>query len=268
MHGLGATWAVRESDGLCVLEQPIRDFGVIRFVGAPGAALRLEILGHRDLFAAGPVSLHRVAPPWHPAHPEQKVLGSTEQRAGSQVLIGDPLATRVLMALYDGYETRVEHTAWYGGEAAVRIGNEHLRGHYQQFARCLEDATARGWSAFERTRIEYRADEVSLSEADRARLAEVAEYVLADAAVTRIYIDGHTDDTGPDYVNVALSKRRAEAVAAYLRQCGIPAERLVVRYHGSKYPVAAEATEAARAENRRTTVRLERTWPESDVAAR
>lgn len=267
-QGLGTPWTVREADGLCMLEQPIRDFGAIRFVGAPGVPLRLEVLGHRELFAAGPVTVYRVAPPWHPHHPERQALGETSQRAGSAVLIGEPLATQALMALYDGYEAHVQHAAWYGGEADIRIGNEYLRGRYEAFARCLQDATARGWSAFERTRIEYSSDEVEISDHDRARLAQVAEYALADPAVVRIYVDGHTDDVGPKHANLVLSRRRAEAVARHLMDEGVPKARIVVRYHGSQYPVANDDSDAARAENRRTTVRLERQWPDAEVAAR
>lgn len=264
----GSAWAVREADGLCLLEQPVRDFGAIRFVGAPGVPLRLEVLGHRAVFAEGAVTVSRVAPPWHPEHPQRTVIGETSQRAGSAVLIGEPLATRALMALYEGFETHLEHPAWYGGQADLRIGNEHLRGRYEEFARCLQDATAQGWSAFERTRIEYQAAQTTISEAGRARLAQVAEYVLADPAVVRIYVDGHTDASGPARANLLLSRQRAEAVAAYLMECGVPEQRLVVRYHGAQYPVVSGDDEDARAENRRTTIRLERHWPDAEVAAR
>ncbi len=265
VHGVDGSWSVSEGDGFCRLEQSVRDFGVIRFVGAPGTPLRLEVLGHRDVFAAGSVGVYRVAPPWHPAHPERVELGASEQRAGSSVIISEPLATRVLMALYQGYETHLQHGAWYGGKADVRIGNEHLRSEYETFARCLRDATALGWSTFERTRIEHASDQAALSADDRRRLQQVADYVLADEAVTRVFVDGHTDAVGSDRANLALSKRRAEAVADYLAGCGVPGDRLVVRYHGSQYPVARAASEAAHAENRRTTVRLERDW---EVAAR
>ncbi|MEQ8859269.1 MAG: OmpA family protein [Pseudomonadales bacterium] len=263
-HAVDATWSVSEAHGLCRLEQAVRDFGVIRFVGAPGVPLRLEVLGHRELFAAGPVSVYRVAPPWHPAHPERIEIGASDQRAGSSVLIPEPLATRALMALYEGYETHLQHPAWYGGDADIRIGNEHLRAQYETFASCLQDATALGWSAVERTRIEYPSDQAELTDADRRRLEQVAVYVLADSAVSRVYVDGHTDAVGSASANVALSRRRAETVAGYLGECGVPAERLTVRYHGSQYPVAPGESESAHAQNRRTTVRLER----KDVASR
>lgn len=256
------TWTVRQTDGLCLLERPVADFGVIRFAGAPGTAVRLEVLGHRDVFAGGPVGLYRVAPPWHPSYPSRHSIGLAQQRAGSSLLVADPLATTVLMALYEGYEAHLQHTAWYGGEADIRISNAHLRAHYEDFARCLRSATADGWSTYERTRIEYDPAETGLDENDRMRLRRVAAYVLEDSAVTRVYVDGHTDDIGPAYGNLQVSRRRAEAVAAFLRQCGVPARHIVVRYHGDKYPVARPDSDAARARNRRTTVRLERAWPD------
>ncbi len=258
----GDSWSVRQANGLCLLENTVTDFGTIRFVGAPGTPVRLEVLGHRDMFAAGAVGLYRVAPPWHPLHPSRETIGAADQRAGSSLLVADPLATQVLMALYDGYEAHLRHAAWYGGEADVRISNTHLRRHYEDFARCLRSPAADGWSSYERTRIEYDSAQVDLREPDRERLRQVAAYVREDSQVTQIYVDGHTDDVGAAFGNLQVSRRRAEQVAAFLRQCGVPGDRIVVRYHGDKYPVERPDSDEARARNRRTTVRLERAWPE------
>lgn len=265
---VGASWTFRQEQGLCLLEQQVRDFGTVRFVATPGAPLRLEVLGHRAVFAQGAVHLVKVAPPWHPDHPVREALGETGQQAGSGVLVADPLATRVLMALYDGFETRLSHAAWYGGDTAVRIAGVNLRPRYEDFARCMRNATAEGWSAVERSRIEYPSGGAGLSDAARTRLRHVAEYVLSDPGITRIYVDGHTDNQGDRFSNASLSRQRAEAVAAYLESVGVADELLVVRYHGGQYPVADNATESGRAENRRTTVRLERSWGEGDVATR
>lgn len=266
-QGVDASWSLRRADGMCLLEQPVRDFGTVRFVGVPGEPLRLEVLGHRDVFANGGVDVYQVAPPWSPAFPDEQKLGSATQRTGSMLLIADPLATQVLMALYKGYEAHVEHAAWYGGKADIRIGNEHLRPQYDAFAQCLRSATAAGWSAFERTRIEYGSKDSGLSDADRQRLRRVAEYVLADPAVAEVYVDGHTDDVGTPRSNLVLSKRRAQTVADFLAKCGVSRDLLVVRYHGDQYPVARGEDDEARAANRRTTVRLERNRS-GDVATR
>lgn len=264
---LGTPWTFSSRDGMCLLERPVRDFGTVRFVGVPGEPLRLEVLGHRVLFAAGEVSLSSAAPPWRPDYPSERELGSARQEAGSVLLVPDPLATRVLMSLYDGYEAHMHHAAWYGGEADVRIGNEYLRPHYESFARCLRSVTSAGWSAYERTRIEYGSEQVDLTDQDRVRLRQVAEYVLAVPDVGAVFVDGHTDDVGSVESNVALSRLRAEGVADFLVRCGVPRSRLVVRYHGAEYPVARGNSEAARSQNRRTTVRLERDV-DGDLASR
>ena len=85
-----------------------------------------------------------------------------------------------------------------------------------------------------------------------------------DPKVARIYIDGHTDDVGGERDNLSLSRRRAEGVRDFLASCGVPESRLLVRYHGARYPVAGNESEQQRASNRRTTVRLEREWSNED----
>src|SRR6056297_2257508 len=154
-EGVDAPWSFRESGGICILERAVQDFGTVRFSAVPGGPLRLEILGHRDVFAAGAVSLYRVAPPWHEEHPRRHALGEAQGRAGSGILVGEPLATQVLMTLYEGYEAHIRHAAWYGGEADVRIGNVHLRSRYETFAGCLRGIEAAGWAQLERSRIGY-----------------------------------------------------------------------------------------------------------------
>ncbi|HUQ07141.1 MAG TPA: OmpA family protein [Kofleriaceae bacterium] len=58
-------------------------------------------------------------------------------------------------------------------------------------------------------------------------LAEVAAWVRADAS-REIVVQGHADPSGnPDY-NLALSSRRARAVAAELERQGVPRDRVVI----------------------------------------
>jgi outer membrane protein OmpA-like peptidoglycan-associated protein len=266
--GAEAGWSFERRDGACVLERPVPGYGTVRFAAAPGAPLRLEVLGNRQLFADGPVALYRVTPAWHPAHPQRTALGEVTERAGTGLLIGEPLATRVLNALHQGFEAHLLHDAWYGGEARVRLANVHLRRHHETFLQCLRSPVADGWSTFERTRIEHASGEAELGPEHRARLRRLAEYVRSDPAIERIYVDGHTDDVGSEWSNRALSRQRAEAVAAFLTEAGVPKNLLVVRFHGARYPVNRGTDAAARADNRRTTVRLERRWGEGSSVAR
>ncbi|QDQ26302.1 OmpA family protein [Chitinimonas arctica] len=68
---------------------------------------------------------------------------------------------------------------------------------------------------------------------------------------TSITILGHTDSQGSDDLNQALSEKRATAVANYFRGRNVNSARLDAQGHGKRQPVASNATEAGRAENRR-----------------
>ncbi len=66
-----------------------------------------------------------------------------------------------------------------------------------------------------------------------------------------ILVEGHTDSTGSDEYNLALSKRRAQAVTDYLVNQGIDAGRFTTKWYGESQPVADNSTPEGRAKNRR-----------------
>lgn len=73
----------------------------------------------------------------------------------------------------------------------------------------------------------------------------------------RIRIEGNTDDVGNRASNVALSKKRAEAVKTYLvREHNIAPNRIIVIGNGPDKPVVSNATAKGKAENRRTDFEL------------
>jgi len=64
-------------------------------------------------------------------------------------------------------------------------------------------------------------------------------------------VQGHTDDQGDEAYNLDLSQRRAATVVTYLGLFGIDAARLAAAGYGESEPVASNATEEGRAQNRR-----------------
>lgn len=68
---------------------------------------------------------------------------------------------------------------------------------------------------------------------------------------TNILVEGHTDDVGTDAYNLTLSEKRAEAVGAYLRNAGIVATRLTIKWYGETQPKVDNSSDANRALNRR-----------------
>lgn len=82
-------------------------------------------------------------------------------------------------------------------------------------------------------------------------LKTVADVLKADPALM-LEIQGHTDNVGAKAANLRLSQERAAAVQAYLVQThGIAAARLTSAGFGDTRPVANNATEQGRAQNRR-----------------
>lgn len=73
---------------------------------------------------------------------------------------------------------------------------------------------------------------------------------------TDLVIVGHTDSVGTAEYNQQLSLRRAQAAAAYLEGQGVPVARVRTEGKGEAEPVAANATDAGRAQNRRVEVAI------------
>ena len=86
-------------------------------------------------------------------------------------------------------------------------------------------------------RIGFRLDSAELTEEAMAQLRELGAALVSEAlGRAEIGVYGHTDASGAADYNLALSERRAQAVAAFLQeQAGIAAERFrEVRGYGEE----------------------------------
>jgi outer membrane protein OmpA-like peptidoglycan-associated protein len=87
-------------------------------------------------------------------------------------------------------------------------------------------------------------------------LDEVAALLLAHPELTRVRVEGHTDNKGGAVLNKDLSGRRAQSVVRYLINKGVGAERLFARGYGEERPIASNKNALGRAKNRRVEFRL------------
>jgi outer membrane protein OmpA-like peptidoglycan-associated protein len=71
-----------------------------------------------------------------------------------------------------------------------------------------------------------------------------------------VEIQGHTDDVGKQEDNLKLSQERAEEVRKYLISKGIAANRITAKGYGPTMPVADNSSEAGKAKNRRTSLKV------------
>ncbi|MDI1448142.1 OmpA family protein [Polyangium sp. 6x1] len=100
----------------------------------------------------------------------------------------------------------------------------------------------------------------TLRSSSRQMLEEVAEVLFQHPEITRIEVQGHTDNRGTLPRNDALARQRAQAVRDLLVRRSIDPSRIVIKGFGPTAPVATNTTPEGRQRNRRATfVILERT---------
>ena len=99
-------------------------------------------------------------------------------------------------------------------------------------------------------RVYFDFDESAIREDAAAVLMRKVEILLARPGV-RLRIEAHADERGPDEYNLALGRRRGDAVVAYLVEAGVDVSRFTVESRGEENPLVQGSNEEAWARNRR-----------------
>ena len=98
--------------------------------------------------------------------------------------------------------------------------------------------------------LEFETDKAVIRTSSNSSLNELAE-LLKRKGSYKLNIDGHTDNTGDETYNQALSENRANAVKKYLADTGIDPARITAKGYGSTRPVDNNNTPEGRQHNRR-----------------
>ncbi len=98
---------------------------------------------------------------------------------------------------------------------------------------------------------------------DKSSLTPEAMGIIRSAADTfkrtgavNIKVDGYTDLSGTAKYNLALSKRRADAVRAELVKDGVPNNAVAEAWHGEENPAVPTPNGVREPRNRRATIML------------
>jgi outer membrane protein OmpA-like peptidoglycan-associated protein len=103
--------------------------------------------------------------------------------------------------------------------------------------------------------LEFETGKDIIKAASIPSLTELAG-VLKKKADWGLQISGHTDNVGDDQKNMILSKKRAEAVKAFMVTQEIDAARLYVLFFGETMPIASNDTPEGRQKNRRVEMKI------------
>ena len=110
-------------------------------------------------------------------------------------------------------------------------------------------------AVFRLSQAQFEADSAALSQNTQQELVRVAELLQRYPDLV-IEVGGHTNGLpAHDYCD-ALSTRRAQAVAAYLVQLGLPPQQVQHRGYGKRRPVATDHTLQGRQRNQRVELKV------------
>ena len=101
--------------------------------------------------------------------------------------------------------------------------------------------------------ITFDKNVFNLTPADEQVLTQVAAK-LAGCPNVHAAINGYTDNSGNETLNIPLSSQRAQSAADFLVAHGVTGDRLTITGLGSANPVATNDTAEGRAENRRVEI--------------
>ena len=99
--------------------------------------------------------------------------------------------------------------------------------------------------------VNFEYDSAELTATAKSILDGVADQLVAFPDEKKdIEVQGHASSEGSSKYNMALSERRSQSVADYLKQRGVT-NTLYAKGYGEDYPIADNSTEEGRRKNRR-----------------
>ena len=108
-------------------------------------------------------------------------------------------------------------------------------------------------NALLQTPINFDSNGSTVAPSSTQALTEISDKVKA-CPDSRIAVNGYTDNSGTDAINIPLSATRAKAVADFLVSQGIAADHVTSQGFGSADPVAGNDTPEGKAQNRRVEI--------------
>lgn len=99
--------------------------------------------------------------------------------------------------------------------------------------------------------VQFDTAKATIRKVSDPLLDEVANVFKEHPEITKIEIQGHTDNKGTPALNEKLSQARAESVMKALVKRGIDAARMTAKGYGQNKPIATNDTDEGRQQNRR-----------------
>ncbi len=147
-----------------------------------------------------------------------------------------------------------------GGTAGYFIGR-HMDKQAEELKQAIPDAeverVGEGINLTFDSGLLFATGKADISPDAQSHLVSFASVVTKpDYSDTHILVEGHTDSSGSDELNMRLSQQRAEAVANFLMGQGVAPQRLLTKWYGESQPKFPNDTKENMAKNRRVEIAI------------
>ncbi|WP_299730361.1 OmpA family protein [uncultured Endozoicomonas sp.] len=250
-------WSMNKEHGFyCILSNPVAGLGDLQLIAEAGEVEQIAVAPDPFQSEHRQVSVAITSPPWS-VTPQHMPIANASIPAGDSLSI-DISMVNVLKAFHAGQQLQLVVDDNNGPSVIVQVPALNIMPVLEQFYRCMDDLLLLNFEQAKHNTFYYPSGGKRLDDDQRQMLLHIAEYVVADHNVDRITIDSHTDSYGDELVNRELSKKRGQLLVSELQKIGVPAGKILMRFHGERYPVADNNTPDGRNRNRRVEIRITR----------
>ncbi|HEV8577621.1 MAG TPA: OmpA family protein [Thermoanaerobaculia bacterium] len=158
------------------------------------------------------------------------------EREADEILAGAAIGAVIGGGIGAYMDAQQEKLAHIPGTTVERVDDDTLLVHFE-------------------SDVLFNVDSAALDSSGRSTLEDVSG-VINQYNKTAVVVQGHTDSTGSEEHNQALSERRASSVRGYLVSRGVDDDRVAAVGMGEGYPVASNESESGRQLNRRVDLLL------------
>ena len=258
-----AEWEVDGNVFECSMSHNIPHYGQAVFYREAGETMTFYLQAMDSDMAAGRALLTSMPPVWRQGLAERDIGYVDVARTGRPVQLDEASTRLVLAELFRGMMPTLTRRAWYSDEDSVlvAVSPANFQVAYRDYQTCISNLLQVNFGQIERSTVFWQPGQMSLDGASRALLDNIVAYILADAGVFSVQINGFSDTAGSSRDNLETSRLRAFLVHQYLVDNGVNEAMLETRFFGETEEyliVRNERTAAERDRNRRVTLLLQR----------
>lgn len=250
------TWEVKQKPDYCSMSAQHNGKGyTLRFEQRAGSALNMILMG-RSVVSMGPqvtVNLDNSIWSQRQRTADQALLMSVPTQHEDDQLMAMASSGRFYQAFKSGW--------WitYKGQASAQtltFPSTGIQVKSVEFDQCVATLPLVGFDDAHSTAITFSNGQIKLSYNQLKSIYNISDLINKDSDISKVYIDGYTDNIGSEVANIKLSKKRASEVAYAMVLNGVRKDMIRITGQGERNPLRSNATQDGRDQNRRVEIRL------------